>query len=74
MATTTASIDAPDILQLPQAPPLTEAIDLKAPQYYFNRELSWLEFNRRVLEATLLFIVCNNMDDVLLLVRIRISN
>lgn len=32
--------------------PATE-IDLRDPQYYFNRELSWIEFNRRVLrEAT----------------------
>lgn len=28
--------------------PATE-IDLRDPKYYFNRELSWIEFNRRVL-------------------------
>lgn len=34
---------------MPRAKKETAEIDLSDPQYYFNRELSWLEFNNRVL-------------------------
>ncbi|WP_008319372.1 polyphosphate kinase 1 [Leptolyngbya sp. PCC 6406] len=33
--------------------PQSDVVDLKEPQYYFNRELSWLQFNDRVLHEAL---------------------
>ncbi|HAC64921.1 MAG TPA: polyphosphate kinase 1 [Cyanothece sp. UBA12306] len=36
-----------------QAKIAPDSIDLQDPQYYFNRELSWLEFNYRVLHEAL---------------------
>jgi len=36
---------------LPTPPsPNGRAVDLSAPEYYFNREISWVRFNERVLE------------------------
>lgn len=54
---------------------VTPEINLKDPRYYFNRELSWLEFNKRVLSEALdprtpllerlkfTAIFCSNLDE-----------
>ncbi len=54
---------------------MAKKIDLESPELYFNRELSWLEFNHRVLEEGLcqdlplmerlrfLAIVSSNLDE-----------
>jgi polyphosphate kinase len=36
--------------QQPDSPPAPSSVDLDQPDLYINRELSWIEFNRRVFE------------------------
>lgn len=40
---------APDAEKKPQDPEIKREFDLKSSEYYLNRELTWLEFNKRVL-------------------------
>jgi polyphosphate kinase len=58
-----------------QAMSVPQSVNLKDPSYYFNRELSWLAFNKRVLHEGLddrtpllerlkfLAIFCSNLDE-----------
>ena len=62
-------------LVLDSRPDLTQTLNLAHPQYYLNQELSWLEFNRRVLavaiaprtrlleQARLMAIFSSNLDE-----------
>ena len=45
-----SSDGAHNIIQLPEAPTPAARGKFSAPENFINRELSWLEFNRRVLE------------------------
>jgi len=45
---------------MPRAKKTPTEINLSDPQYYFNRELSWLEFNHRVLQEA-----CNENSPLL---------
>jgi polyphosphate kinase len=40
-------------VNMPKAEEITAELNLNDPKYYLNRELSWLEFNRRVLHEAI---------------------
>jgi polyphosphate kinase len=50
MMVNTADIAVDENGVLKESPAPAREIDLRSPQYYINRELSWLDFNERVLE------------------------
>jgi polyphosphate kinase len=72
---TSAPEEPSNILAMPSVPEAPQASRFSAPENFINRELSWLEFNRRVLEEAqdpsqpliervkFLTIVSSNLDE-----------